>query len=126
MIQFDYILDYIDLVFDLVYKSICHDITYFILICLHIMYLNRSKNTVNHFLYSIKFAPMFAGQKRKPGAIRGQKKISANYHMKDCSLLVLQLQLRCEEVRSERKAFRLNIFHPLSAMQHTDTIARMQ
>ena len=75
MIQFDYLLYYIDLVFDLiiVYKSICHDITYFILICLHIMCLNRSKNTINNFPCSIKFAQMFAGQKRKPGAIQGQK-----------------------------------------------------
>ena len=75
VIQFDYLLDYIDLVFEriIVYKSICQDITYFILICLHIMCLNCSRNTMNNFPCSIKFAQMFAGQKRKPGAIQGQK-----------------------------------------------------
>ena len=63
MIQFDNLLDYIDLVFDriIVYKPIiCHDITYLKKKCLHIMCLNRSKNTIKFFLCSIKFAQMFA------------------------------------------------------------------
>ena len=68
MIQLDYLLDYIDLVFDLiiVYKSICHDITYFILICLHIMCLNRSKNTINNFPFSINLLKCLLVKKESP------------------------------------------------------------
>ena len=65
-IQFDYLLDYIDLVFDriIVYKPICHNITYFILIFFTYMFLNRSKNTINNFPCSIKFPQMFVDQNR--------------------------------------------------------------